>query len=233
MENVLSLFDNKYYKSSEKPEKLVIFIHGYNGTPEAIDYAVQILRAKLKGAVIVVPRAPFKCEKNGDNLQWLSFYKVDPEVRFRNPEASTEEIFDIFNRLGQDFAAVAAQMNEFIDKQQKLWQIDDAHTYVMGFSQGAMISIFTALTRRHRLAGCVAVAGIVAGRDELEKRIVSKPKFLLLHGRDDATVQYKTLPETLKWFGQHKLDFRVAEFDNLAHRMNEPEMQTAADFINS
>ncbi len=230
---MVSLFDNKYYKAAEKPEKLVIFIHGYNGTPEAIDYAVQMLRAKLDNAVIVVPRAPFKCEKDGDNLQWLSFYKVDPEVRFRNPAASVAEIFDIFNRLGEDFAAVAKQMNEFIDEQQKLWQIDDAHTYIMGFSQGAMISIFTALTRRHRLAGCVAVAGIVAGRDLLEKSIASRPSFLLLHGRDDATVQYKTLPTTLKWFEQQKLDFKVLEFDNLAHRMNEAEMQAAADFINS
>ena len=88
---MLSLFDNKYYKSIGKPQKLVVFIHGYNGSPEAIDYAVQGLRRKLRNAVIVVPRAPFVCEKNEDNLQWLSFYKEDPQVRFRNPEATVAE----------------------------------------------------------------------------------------------------------------------------------------------
>lgn len=229
---MLSLFDNKCYKTG-KPEKLVIFVHGYNGTPEAIDYAVQMLKAKLNNAVIVVPRAPFPCEKNAENLQWLSFYAEDPLVRFRNPEASVEEIFDIFNRLGSSFANVAAQMNAFIDEQQALWKIDDANTYIIGFSQGAMISIYTALTRKKELGGCIAVAGIIAGKDRLAKEIVSRPKLLVLHGRDDATVQYKTLPFTLKWFEQNKVLFDVFEFDGLAHRMNEAEMQKAAEFINS
>lgn len=229
----MSLFDNKYYKSAGNPRKLVVFIHGYNGSPEAIDYAVQGLKACLKDAVIVVPRAPYSCEKNGDNLQWLSFYKEDPEVRFRHPQASVEEIYDIFDRLGNDFGEVAGQMNAFIDEQQKIWSIDDAHTYIMGFSQGAMISIYTALTRRALLAGCVAVAGIVPGKSRLCKEIVSKPPFLLLHGRDDATVQYKTVPATVSWFEAQGLNFQLHEFDNLAHRMNDAEMQKAADFINS
>lgn len=228
----MSLFDNKYYKVGN-PEKLVIFIHGYNGSPEAINYAVQSLSGKLNNAVIVVPRAPYKCEKDVDNLQWLSFYKEDPEVRFRNPEASIEEIWDIFNRLGDDFAHVAKQMNEFIDDQQKKWNIDDRHTFIMGFSQGAMISIYTALIRKNKIAGCIDVAGIVAGSSNLEKNIVSRPKFLLLHGKDDATVQYKTFAKTVSWFDKMQLDFKVSVFENLAHRMNDDEMQKAADFINS
>lgn len=229
---MLSLFDNKYYKSTGNPRKLVVFIHGYNGSPEAIDYAVQGLREKLTDCVIVVPRAPFVCEKNGDNLQWLSFYKVDPEVRFRNPDALVEEIFDIFDHLGDDFAEIGMQMNAFITEQQKTWNVDDAHTYVMGFSQGAMISVYTALSRRTLLAGCIAVAGIIPGKSRLEKEIVSKPPFLLLHGKDDATVQHKTLPTTVAWFKEHDISFEVYEFDNLAHRMNDAEMQKVAEFIN-
>ena len=57
---MLSLFDNKCYKAGA-PEKLVVFVHGYNGTPEAVEYAVQMLQDKLNNAVIVVPRAPYPC----------------------------------------------------------------------------------------------------------------------------------------------------------------------------
>ena len=230
---MLSLFDNKCYKCGESVKKLVVFVHGYNGTPESINYAVQWLSSKLNDAVIVVPQAPYACEKDADNLQWLSFYKSDPEVRFRQPCTPTAEIFEIFNRLGDDFAQVAQQMNDFISEQQKIWQVDDEHTFVMGFSQGAMISMYTALTRGKVLGGCVAVAGIIAGKDRLATEIVSRPPFLVLHGRDDVTVQYKTLPDSLKWLKAHNVDYTLFEFDNLAHRMNEEEMQKAADFINS
>lgn len=229
---MLSLFDNKYYKVGNA-KKLIIFVHGYNGSPEAIDYAVQAFREKLNDAVVVVPRAPYVCEKNGDNLQWLSFYEQDPDVRFRNPESSVEEIFDIFNRLGDSFANVAREMNNFIDEQQKLWNISDENTFIMGFSQGAMISIYTSLTRKTKLAGCIAVAGIIPGQERLEKEIVSKPKFLVLHGKEDTTVQYKTFSRTIGWFSKQDISFEKAEFEGLAHRMNDEEMQAAANFVNS
>lgn len=228
----MSIFDNKCYKGAN-PQKLVVFIHGYNGSPESIDYAVKSLYGKLNDAVVVVPRAPFACEKDQSNLQWLSFYEKDPAVRFRNPDASVKEIFDIFNSLWKSFYDVAGQMNKFIDEQQKLWSIDDDNTYVVGFSQGAMITIATSLTRRKKIAGAVSVAGIVPGIQYLPLCISSRPKFLLLHGKDDATVQYKTVATTVDWFKQQKIDFTYQEFEGLAHRMNDDEMSVVADFINS
>ncbi|MCQ2741102.1 MAG: alpha/beta hydrolase [Alphaproteobacteria bacterium] len=222
---------SKYYKVGN-PKKLVVFIHGYNGTPEAIEYAVQYLLPNLKDTVVVIPRAPFPCEKDGENLQWLSFYQVDPLALFREESTTTEEIFEIFNKLGNSFAEVANQMNEFISEQQKIWKIDDANTFVMGFSQGAMISMYTAFTRKTLLGGCISVAGIIAGKDRLKNEILSRPPLLLLHGRADTTVQYKTLPKTEEWLNNNKISYKKYEFDKLAHRMNADEMKAVADFIN-
>lgn len=227
----MSHFDNKYYKIGEKPKNLVIFVHGYNGTPEAVDYAVQWLRGYLKDSVLIVPRAPQVCEKNEENLQWLSFYQVDPEARFRNTDTSTVDIFGIFDALAPSFAEVASEMNAFINEMQDKFAIDDAHTYLMGFSQGAMITLYTALSRKQKLGGAIMVAGIVAGRPQLEKDIRSKPPLLVLHGQDDTTVQFKTLPHTLAWLEEHGVRYECHTYPNLAHRMNEAEMKKAADFI--
>lgn len=232
---MVSLFNNKCYKCGkcgENPKKLVIFIHGYNGSPEAIHYAIQWLIESLEDAVVVVPRAPYSCEKNAENLQWLSFFKSDPEIKFRNPTTPTYEIFEIFNRLADDFSQVAATMNEFIDEQQHLWNVTDENTYLVGFSQGAMISIYTALIRRQKLGGCISVAGIIPGKDKLAGEIVSYPPFLLLHGRDDTTVQFKTVSETQNWLRNHGINFEFFDFVGLAHRMNKEEIEKAADFIN-
>ncbi len=75
----MSLFNNKCYKCGkcgENPDKLVIFVHGYNGSPEAIHYAIQWLSEKLENAVIVVPRAPYTCEKNAENLRILQLRQL-------------------------------------------------------------------------------------------------------------------------------------------------------------
>lgn len=228
----MSHFDNKYYKTGEKTKKLVIFVHGYNGKPEAIDYAVQWLRADLKDAVLVVPRAPEVCEKNGDNLQWLSFYQVDPKALFRDVKTSVADIFGIFDALAPSFSEVAAEMNAFIDEMQQKFGVDDAHTYLMGFSQGAMITLYTALSRKQTLGAAIMVAGIAAGRPQLEKEINSRPPLLVLHGQDDTTVQFKTLPYTLAWLEEHGLKYECHTYPQLAHQMNEAEMKKIAVFIN-
>lgn len=214
------------------PRKLVVFIHGYNGTPEAIDYAVQSLVGRLEDTVVVVPEAPEVCEKNADNKQWLSFYQVDPNSDFRNVKTATQGIFEIFNKLASSFSKVAGDLNNFIDEVQKQFQIVDKNIYLVGFSQGAMLSLYTALIRKETIGGCVMNAGIVAGMDQLAQEIVSRPDILMLHGEEDETVQYKTLPTSINWMLEQGLNVRCYTYPNLAHRMNEEEMQKAADFIN-
>lgn len=229
----MSRFNNKCYKSDEMPKKLVVFIHGYNGTPEAIDYAVQSLVDKLEDAIVVVPEAPETCEKNSDNKQWLSFYQVDPGSDFRNPKTTTEGIFEIFNKLALSFSEVAKNINYFVDELQSQFQIVDKNTYLVGFSQGAMLSLYACLIRKAEIGGCVMNAGIVAGKDLLAKEVVSRPKILMLHGEEDETVQYKTLPTSINWLLEQGIDVRCYTYPNLAHRMNDDEMQKAADFINA
>lgn len=230
----MSRFNNKCYRNVQNPKKMAIFIHGYNGRPEAIDYAVQDLAAKLNDdTVVVVPQAPEICEKDAANLQWLSFYEVDPTAEFRNPAVSTEDIVEIFNKLSHSFSRVAKEINLFVDEMQAQFGITDENTYLVGFSQGAMLSLYASLIRPKEIGGCVMNAGIVAGKDLLEKEMCSKPRLILLHGQDDVTVQYKTLPYTLDWLIRHGLNPGCKTYPNLAHRMCSRQMQDAADFINS
>lgn len=210
----------------------MIFIHGYNGSPEAIDYAIQYLLPKLENTLVCVPYAPHICEKNSENLQWFSLYQYDPESKFRNVANPTPQIFDIFQNYGESALKVATDLNDFVDCLQKQYKVDDNHTFICGFSQGAMLSLYTSLTRRQKIAGCIAIAGILPGMNEFSKHIASKPPLLLLHGEDDCTVQYKTLPTTINYLLENGLDLRVHTHINLAHQMNEAEMQQVADFVN-
>ena len=124
-------------------------------------------------------------------------------------------------------------MNVFVDEMQQQFGIDDKNTYIMGFSQGAMLTLYTALSRKNKIGGAVMIAGIIAGRPLLEQDMRSKPKILLLHGQEDTTVQFKTLPHTLLWLEEHGLKYECHTYPNLAHRMLEEEMRQAGRFINS
>ena len=222
----------KIYQTAETPHSLVIFLHGYNGNLQDHQYAVDWLCSAIKSACIVTPEAPQQCDKNPDKKQWFGMLKYDPERRRSMPETPTDEIFAIYNKAREDIDACAADINEFITQMQQKFNIPDSRTYLIGFSQGAMLTIYTALTRRGPLAGAFSLSGLVAGSELLAGKITARPPLHLLHGENDLKVQYKTLPNSLLWLKQHGINARAKSFADLAHKINSEEINYIAAIIN-
>ena len=224
----MSHYVHKCYKIGKTPDKLIFFIHGYRGCANDIDYAAQMLKEKLKNAWLILPESETPCETNADKKQWFSLLKVDPENLRRIAETPLEQIIDIYTLTGADMLAVSKKINLMIDDLQQQYGISDNQTYIMGFSQGAMLAIFTALTRQHEVKTCFALSGIVAGKNVLAQHLVSRPEVWMFHGKEDLSVQYKTLDYSLFWLEQHGIQTKDFRFDNLAHRMTEEEMNIIA-----
>jgi phospholipase/carboxylesterase len=215
-----------------KPLKLIIFLHGYNGTVADHQYALDWLCEKIKDAVVIIPHAPEVCDKNPLKSQWFGMLKYDPDGKRMKPETSTAEIFAVYNAAAVEVQRCANLINNFIDEMQKKFSIADDKTYLIGFSQGAMLTIYTALNRNKAIAGAFSLSGLIAGADLLDKNIKSTPKLYLFHGEEDKKVQYKTLEESLKWLQNHHINPVVNTYSELAHKMCEPEVAEAARIMN-
>jgi phospholipase/carboxylesterase len=222
----------KEIKTSSQPSKLVIFLHGYASCAgDVIPYA-QKLSEHLENAVLIVPESDMCNERHPDKKQWYALADIDPERRRRKPETSTAEIIDIYNKTGPRISAVAKRINHFITVLQKRYHISNKNTYVMGFSQGAMLAIYAGLTRRYNLGGIFPFAGIVCGKDLLEKEQISHPEVYLFHGTSDGAVQYKTLEFTKDWLQKHDISWEAIEYDGIEHNLIDEEMIDAAEIIN-
>lgn len=226
------MFEYQFYKTTETPHSLVIFLHGYNGNLQDHQYAVDWLCTTLKTSVIITPEAPQQCDKNPDKKQWFGMLKYDSDRRRSMPETSTDEIFSIYNKAKEDIDHCAAEINEFISQIQQKFNIPDSHTYLIGFSQGAMLTIYAALTRSQTLAGAFALSGLVAGSELLANKISAHPPLFLLHGENDLKVQYKTLSQSMLWLTQHKISAKAKSFADLAHKISQDEIDYIAEIIN-
>lgn len=214
------------------PNKLVIFLHGYNGTIATHQYALDWLTQYLQNAVFIVPHAPQVSDKNPERRQWFGMLKYDADNRRADPQTSVEDIYAIYNKTAAEVDKCATQINLFIDEMQQKFNIDDAHTFLCGFSQGAMLTLYVALTRRNELGGAFVLSGLTAGADLLQTKISARPPLYLFHGENDLRVQYKTLPTTLDWLKQNHISAKVQTYAGLEHRMNEEEIRLVADIIN-
>ena len=215
-----------------KPLKLIVFLHGYNGTIADHQYAIDWLREKVTDTVIIVPQAPQISDKNPQKKQWFGMLKYDTENKRSFPETSVDEIFAIYNKAAGEVKHCSDYLNEFIDEMQKKFNISDDHSYLVGFSQGAMLTIYTSLSRKNPLAAAFSLSGLIAGSVLLDKDIKSYPQLWLFHGEDDLKVQYKTLPYNVKWLENHHLNPQVCTYSDLAHKICEAEIEEIAKVVN-
>lgn len=222
----------KSYGNTVNPDKLIVFIHGYKSSMDEISAEAALLAILLKQAVIVTPQSN-KTHKNSKIRYWYNVSDYDTQRKRRNPQTPLNEIIEIYNAAGEQLSEQAAEMNRFVDEMQQLYGINDKNTYIAGFSQGAMMAIYTALSRVGTVAGCFALSGIVAGKDRLEKEILSKPEVYMLHGKDDVTVQYKTLAFSSDWLRKRCIDVKTVQYDNMAHEITNAEIEFMAKRINA
>lgn len=232
MELLMSEFKYQSIATDKDIRQLVIFLHGYTSDINDVLPYAKTLAKYLDHALIIMPEADMVSERRSDKKQWYALYDLDPDKRRRKPETPTNDIIEIYNKTGQRISAVAKRMNRFITSLQKKYHIRNRNTFIMGFSQGAMLAIYTGLTRRYNLGGIFPFAGIVCGKDMLEKEMNSRPEVYLFHGKKDLSVQYKTLEFTKDWLEQHNISWTAIEYDGIEHKLTEEEMADAARIIN-
>ncbi len=225
-------FSYKSVFTGNKPKRLVIFLHGYKSCIDDLLPSIEVLKNKLNDTLFIIPSSDMVCEKNPSKLQWYPLVDVDPLKKRRDPNTSTKDIINIYNKTGERISDVSKRINLFINSIQKEYKISNKNTFIMGFSQGAMLAIYTGLSRRYKVGGVFCFAGIICGKDKLEKELSSNPIVYLFHGTNDLAVQYKTLKYTKTWLKEHNIDWESFEYDGIEHKLIDDEMFDASDIIN-
>ena len=149
--------------SKAAPRQLVVLCHGLGADAfDLIDLAPAWQHA--------CPDAPFPYDMAPSGRQWFSLADRAPAV------------------LEAGIRRAAPLLDAFIDAElTRLGLPGDAYA-VMGFSQGAMMSLFTGLRRKVAPRAILAFSGALIAPASLANEIANRAPVLLVHGEDDDVV---------------------------------------------
>ncbi len=141
---------------------VVVMVHGWLGNENVMSIFDRLVPPQV---VVVSPRAPLEVEP--DSFGW-------------------------FRHLGDDagFAAGLADLRAFVEALPEAYPVDPARLVLMGFSQGAAVSLALALSAPESVQGVACLAGFVPAQAlgwAKPGRLAGKP-VLIVHGTDDETV---------------------------------------------
>lgn len=158
-------------------KSMVVFVHGYGADGADLLGLADPLGPHLPDTVFYSPDAPEPCNGAPMGRQWFSIPWLD---------GSSEET------ARQGLLAAADDLNAFLDAKLAEEGLPPETLALVGFSQGAMLSMQVAPRRSPAMAGVVAISGRLLAPELLHEAVV-KPPILLVHGDQDPVVPFEDM----------------------------------------
>ena len=212
------------------PEKVVVFLHGYLDSSDAVDARLQELCNALPSVALHIPQAPYACEVEPHMRQWYSMYRFDPGYERKNAP-TMKEFVSYYNRMTLGLEETCSYLMPYLEQTLAEYGLGFQDLFLCGFSQGAMAAIYTALMCREQIGGLVSFSGIIAGHEHLLKYAKSRPDALLLHGTEDNYLRPQSMDFTARQLRKLGCFVQCERISGGIHNISPEAIRLAVRFI--
>ena len=205
--------NTKIVNHVSKPNNIVILCHGYGGDGNDISILANYWKNFLPQTIFLCPNAPEICKVNPNGFQWFDLM-----------DQTEDEI------LSKSLIAENI-LSKFIDEVLEINKVDAKQIALVGFSQGCMISLQTALKRRDEINSLIGFSGKIINSQHLSKNMVSRPEIYLMHGDIDQVVPVNDFLAAKEFFLQQKYKIYTQIFKNCEHRIPTEGLSIGLEFL--
>lgn len=164
--------------ASGRAKSLVLFLHGYGANGADLLDIGDVLAAQLPDTAFVAPDAADRIPGAPFGYQWFPIPRFDG--------SSEAQAAAGLQRSGQD-------LNAFFDQRLAYEGLGPEALALVGFSQGAMMSLEVAPRRAVAPAAVVAISGRLIRPERLAAEVTARPPVLIMHGDQDQVVAFEEM----------------------------------------
>jgi len=194
-------------------KQLVVLLHGYGADGEDLIGLAPHWAPLLPEAEFLSPHAPFPCEAAPFGRQWFGF-------QGRRPEEVLEGVRKAASILDQYLTELLAER-----------KMMEAQLALVGFSQGAMMSMFVSLRRAKPVAAVVAYSGRLFQPEALSTELRARPKMLLVHGDADEVVPPAAHPAAVAALKAAQVPVEAMLQPGLGHGIDDEGLTRGGHFL--
>lgn len=189
---------------------LVFFLHGWGSDGNDLIQVGEIWKSKLLDTTFIAPNGPEVCGGNPHGRQWFDILSNNDTEALKG--------------LHQSYL----DLKIFIDTYLKKYKLANDKYFLVGFSQGTMLAIYTSL--REKLLGVVGYSGAFLGSLPNEEEI-KKNEYILLHGQNDTIVPIAKMHNAVDKLEPIANTLIKKIYNDLEHSINEEGIIEGLNFI--
>ncbi len=203
------------FGNTTNPKNIVFLLHGLGSNGQDLISLAPYWAQGLPDTLFISPDAPFDCDMAPVGYQWFSLLSRDPE----NIQAGIEIAFPI--------------LTAFVKQQAERFGVPLSKTALVGFSQGSMMSLYTAPRLDEKIAGVVGYSGALFGEEGLlqDPDEFEKPPIRLIHGQADEVVSVSGYHNARDVLTKAGFDVSGHTTPGLGHSIDEAGVQSGAQFL--
>ncbi len=191
----------------------IILLHGYGGDGKDISALSLNWKRFLPNTIILCPNAHQICGLNPSGYQWFDLSKDDKPYILKESINAEKKI------------------NFFIEEVKAKFNLESSKICISGFSQGCMLSINLGLILKDAFNCIVGFSGKIIDKENLNTRIQSKTKMLLIHGDQDEVVPSHHLLEAKDFLIRNKVNVETNMIKNCGHHISIEASSLALNYI--
>ena len=213
MSQLLKVQAGKKVESSLCTEGLVVVFHGYGADRENLYDVAEGLSLHNPKLMFVIPNGIQRYEGGGNGFQWFSLRDYTHKA------------------MAKGLSEVAPKISDWIKTRLDELNLSQANLSLVGFSQGAMLSLYLAASGLLSPKKIIAYSGLFvppATPNNLEKDV----EILAFHGGGDQVLPIDMTEvsyESLNQYGLTKFHF-ISE-DGVEHYITQSSIKAGAEFL--
>ena len=198
--------------------KLVVFLHGYGADGKDLIDLAKPFGMALPNASFISPDAPHPCAMSPQGRQWFPIEEIP-------------------------MGAIKASLGllDLIQNEAKKLSLTFKDVILIGFSQGAMMSMQCLLINNEQLGAIIGYSGalkkenIDAANDLISngKHKYSDTPVLLVHGEQDEVVPFQSLEKSKYLLNKIGFNVQTLSRQNLAHGIDPEGISKGMEFLKS
>lgn len=202
--------------SGQAPQQIVLLLHGLGSNGKDLISLAPYWAKDLPNAVFISPDAPFVCDMvpagYPDSYQWFS-------LQDRNPD-----------KIEASIKVALPLLTELIDNLLAQYRLSADKLALVGFSQGTMMSLYTAPRYQDKIAGVLGYSGALFGSENLPEN-TNKPPIRLIHGEGDDVVPVMAYHDARTKLEKRGFDVSGHTTPGLPHSIDEHGIQSGGAFL--
>lgn len=199
--------------SGGKPAKIVLMLHGVGSNGQDLIGLAPYMARALPDVAFLSPDAPHPYDMAPFGRQWFSLQEYTEAAMLAGIKKTVP------------------LLNAYIDEILAEFGLKDSDLALLGFSQGTMMSLYTAPRRAKKIAGVLGYSGALLGGEELAGANIQKLPVCLIHGEEDPVLPLERYHDAKQQLENSGFIVSGHTVPGLPHSIDDSGIQTGIAFL--